>query len=93
MGNFAGFSLYIINNAVRISEAAMGGAGDIIFIISEPCGRIHPHTAIFCVDFALYYSPKGTAKLQWVGRRSKYDNIRELYYNFADFFQNWNFSL
>ncbi len=58
------------------SEAAMGGAGDIMFIISEPSGRIHPHTAIFCVDFALYYSPKGTAKLQWVGRRSKYDNIQ-----------------
>ncbi len=31
-GIFAGFSLYIINNAVRISEAAMGGAGDIILI-------------------------------------------------------------
>ncbi len=26
-GIFAGFSLYIINNAVRVSEAAMGGAG------------------------------------------------------------------
>jgi hypothetical protein len=26
-GIFAGFSLHIINNAVRISEAAMGGAG------------------------------------------------------------------
>jgi hypothetical protein len=28
-GIFAGFSLHIINLAVRISEAAMGGAGDI----------------------------------------------------------------
>ena len=28
--HFAGFSLYSINNAVRISEAAMGGPGDII---------------------------------------------------------------
>jgi hypothetical protein len=37
-GIFAGFSLYIINNAVRISEAAMGGAGDIIFIILTPNG-------------------------------------------------------
>ncbi len=31
-GIFAGFSLHIIYNAVRISEAAMGGAGDIILI-------------------------------------------------------------
>jgi hypothetical protein len=29
-GIFVGFSLYIINKAVRVSEAAMGGAGDII---------------------------------------------------------------
>ncbi len=61
LGNFAGFSLYyFINNAVRISEAAMGGAGgDIIFITSEPSRRIHPYTMIFCVVFSLYYSPKG----------------------------------
>jgi hypothetical protein len=26
-GIFVGFSLYIINKAVRVSEAAMGGAG------------------------------------------------------------------
>ncbi len=32
LGHFAGFSLYISNNAVRISAAAMGGAGDIILI-------------------------------------------------------------
>ncbi len=31
LGYFAGFSLYIINFPVRISEAAVGGAGDIIF--------------------------------------------------------------
>ncbi len=84
LGNFAGFSLYIINNAVRISEAAVGGAGYIIFTTSEPSGRIHPHTVIFCVVFSLYYSPKGLAKLRWAARRS-YDN-RELYYTFADFF-------
>jgi hypothetical protein len=35
-GIFPGFSLYIINNAVRISEAALGGAGDIIFMILPP---------------------------------------------------------
>ncbi len=38
MGYFAGFSLYIITNAVRVSEAAMGGAGDIIFITLTPNG-------------------------------------------------------
>jgi hypothetical protein len=32
LGHFAGFSLYIITNAVWISEAAMGGAGDVILI-------------------------------------------------------------
>ncbi len=32
LGHFAGFSLYISNNAVRISVAATGGAGDIILI-------------------------------------------------------------
>jgi hypothetical protein len=31
-GNFAGFSLYIINFARRISEAAMGGAVAIYFL-------------------------------------------------------------
>jgi hypothetical protein len=30
-GIFAGFSLHIINNAVRISEATMSGVGAIIF--------------------------------------------------------------
>jgi hypothetical protein len=35
-GIFPGFSLYIIKNAVRISEAALGGAGDIIFIMLTP---------------------------------------------------------
>ena len=38
LGHFAGFSQYISDNAVRISEAAMGGAGDIIFIILTPSG-------------------------------------------------------
>jgi hypothetical protein len=31
LGHFAGFSLHIIYNAVRISEATMRGVGDIIF--------------------------------------------------------------
>jgi hypothetical protein len=58
LGNFAGFSLYIINNSVRISEAAMGGAGDIIFITSEPSGRIHPHTVIFWVVFFILFAER-----------------------------------
>ncbi len=29
LGHFAGFSLHIINLAIRISDAAMGGAGNI----------------------------------------------------------------
>ena len=103
LGNFAGFSLYIerkkerkkershliINNAVRISEAAMGGAGDIIFITSEPSGRIHPHTVIFCVVFSLRYSPKGSAKLRWAARRS-YDNKRAVLH-FRGFFPKLEF--
>jgi hypothetical protein len=36
LGHFAGFSLYIITDPVRINEAAMGGTGDIIFIILTP---------------------------------------------------------
>ncbi len=38
---FAGFSLYIINNAaaVRISEAAMGGAGAGDLIFHSLCGK------------------------------------------------------
>ena len=35
LGHFAGFSLYIITNAVWIREAAMGGAGDIKLIKKE----------------------------------------------------------
>ncbi len=30
LGQFTGFSLHIINKGGRVSEAAMGGAGDII---------------------------------------------------------------
>jgi hypothetical protein len=41
LGYFAGFSLYIINNAVavRISEAAMGGAGAGDLIFHSLCGK------------------------------------------------------
>ena len=55
-GIFAGFSLHIISNAVRISEAAMGGAGEII--------------QYFLRGYSLYYSPEGSAKLRWAGQVS-----------------------
>jgi hypothetical protein len=43
--HFAGFSLFIINNSVRISAAAMGGAGDIIFIKKKV--RTYGRTGIY----------------------------------------------
>ena len=55
-GIFAGFSLHIMNNAVRISEATMGGAGEII--------------QYFLRGYSLYYSPEGSAKLRWAGQGS-----------------------
>jgi hypothetical protein len=62
-GIFAGFSLHIINFAVRTSEAAMGG--DIIFFslagpVKDYTGA---HTVILRSFFSLYYSQKETAKL------------------------------
>jgi len=56
LGHFAGFSLHIINLAVRISAAEM--AGDIILfsIYYSPEGIL----------FSIYYSPEGTAKLRLV---------------------------
>jgi hypothetical protein len=55
-GIFAGFSLHIMNNAVRISEATMGGAGEII--------------QYFLRGYSLYYSPEGSANLRWAGQGS-----------------------
>ena len=43
IGIFAGFSLYIINNAVRISEAAMGGAGGIILIKKNKTKKVRTY--------------------------------------------------
>ncbi len=85
-GIFAGFSLHIMNNAVRISEAAIGGAGEII--------------QYFLRGYSLYYSIRlkdqrscdGQDRDLWL-EYDKYDNIREMYYTYAGFFQNWNFSL
>jgi hypothetical protein len=67
LGHFAGFSLHIINLAVRISSAVM--AGDIIFFslagaVGDYTGA---HTVIFRWVFSLYYSPEGRAKLHGRG--------------------------
>ncbi len=64
-GIFAGFSLQIINLAVRISATAM--AGDIIFFsLAGPLWYYTgAHTVIFCGIFSLCYSPEGRAKLRW----------------------------
>jgi hypothetical protein len=55
-GIFAGFSLHIMNNAVRISEAATGGAWEII--------------QYFLRCYSLYYSPEGSARRRWTGQGS-----------------------
>ncbi len=70
LGYFAGFFyIYVINFAVRISEAAMKGVGDIIF---HNLGAQWMGTPSYCdlSRFFLYYSPQGSAKLRWAGRRS-----------------------
>ncbi len=61
LGHFAGFSLQVINLAVRISAAAM--ALDIIFFcLAGPVGYYTgAHTVIFLGVFSLYYSPEGRA--------------------------------
>jgi hypothetical protein len=60
-GIFAGFSLQLINLAVRISAAAM--ALDIIFFsLAGPVGYYTgAHTLILRGVFSLYYSPEGRA--------------------------------
>ncbi len=80
-GIFAGFSLHIINLAVRISEAAMREVGDIIFsgwfflylfaerISGAPMSGVGD--IIFSAWFVFIYSPKGSAKLRWAGRGSR----------------------
>jgi hypothetical protein len=50
-GIFAGFSLHKINSAVRISEAAMKGVGDIIF---HKLGAQWKGTQSYC-DFLLFF--------------------------------------
>ena len=66
-GIFAGFSLHIINLAIKISAATM--AGDLIyFSVAGPVGYYTgAHTVIFRGVFSLYYSPERRAKLRWSG--------------------------
>ncbi len=51
-GIFAGFFLHFINFAVRISEAVMKGAGDIIFHNVESQWKGTPS----CCDFSRFFS-------------------------------------
>jgi hypothetical protein len=83
LGHFAGFSLHIINNAVRISEATMRGVGDIIV-----------SAWFFLYLFAERISEAAMGRMGVWGHNMINMTIRELlYYTFADFFKNWNFSL
>ncbi len=82
LGHFAGFSLHIIYNAVRISEATMRGGGHYIF----------------CVVFSLFIRRKDQRSCDGqdggLGTKyDKYDNKRATVLHFRGLFQNWNFSL
>jgi hypothetical protein len=61
-GIFAGFSLHIISNAVRISEAAMGGAGEIILIKKNKTKKVRTYgrTGIY-INFYPKWIKKGLA--------------------------------
>ncbi len=64
-GIFAGFSLYIINNAVRIRAAAMGGAEDIILIKKRiKQEKIWAYTGAYTVIFRGGFSIKFSV-VQW----------------------------
>jgi hypothetical protein len=58
-GIFVGFSLHIINNAVRISEAAMGGAADIILIKKNKTKKVGRMVAPV---YTLILTPNGPKK-------------------------------
>ncbi len=66
LGHFAGFSLHIINNAVRISEAAMGGAGDIILIKKNKTKKLGRMVARV---YTLILTPNGSKKA-WPPRKT-----------------------
>ena len=83
LGPFAGFSLHIVNFVGRISEAAMKGVGDILF---HNFGAQWKGTPSYC-DFLLVFFHIIRRKDQG-GHNMINMTIRELYYIFADFFQN-----
>jgi hypothetical protein len=79
LGHFPGFSLHIINNAVRISSYDERGGGHYIFCVVFLylfAERISEATMSgvgdirFSAWFFYIYTPKGSAKLRWAGRGS-----------------------
>ena len=71
LGHFAGFSLHIIYNAVRISEATMRLVGDILFsawfflyLFAERTFLLRTFPKLEFL-FTILILPKGTAKLRW----------------------------
>jgi hypothetical protein len=80
---FPGFSLYIINinNAVRISEAAMGGAGDILLTKKNKTKivRTYGRTRIY-MNLTPNGSKKGRTRRQRIAlkRRIRRDKKRRI---------------
>jgi hypothetical protein len=84
--------------AVRISEAAMGGARDIIFHNLGAQWKDTPShcdflRGFFFLLFAGRISEAAMGRTGVGGLNMINMTIRELYYTFGDFFQNWNFSI
>jgi hypothetical protein len=98
-GTFTGFSQQIINFVGRINEAAMKGVGNIIF---HNFGAQWKDTPSYC-DFSGFISivfgicrkdqRSCMGGVEVGGHNMINMTIRELYYAFADFFQNCNFFL
>ncbi len=78
LGQLAGFSLHIINNGGRVSEAAMGGAGDIILYFLR---------GFFFILFAERISEAA------MGRINKNRQKESCTTRTRIFSKNWNFSL
>jgi hypothetical protein len=79
-----GFSLHIINYVGKISEAAMIGLGDIIlYKLAQWKG-----TPSYCDFFAVFFYIIRRKDQRSCDGRGGGRGIRELYYIFADFFQN-----
>ncbi len=77
--------IYHLQNAGGISAAAIGRGRGHYTVFSA---------WFFCILFAERISEAAMGrKGVWGHNMINYMTIRELYHTFADFFQNWNFSL